>query len=86
MNEVLTVALIIAVTAFFKEQFGFSGKAALACAFGVALLVGIAPLLGTQFPTLAPWIEQVLKVIVLFLSASGSVDAIKQLRSTRVIR
>lgn len=80
MDEILTVAFIIAVTAFFKEQFGFTGKSALAAAFLVALIVGLAPLVGSAFPPLAPWIEQVIKIIVLFLSAAGSVDAITQFK------
>lgn len=83
MSEVLTVAFVIAVTAFFKEQFGFSGKVSLAAAFVVSLVVGLAPLLGTQFPGLAPWIEQIVGIVVLFLSAAGSVDAISQFRRAR---
>jgi len=78
-TEVLTVAFIIAVVAFFKEQFGLSGKAALLAAFVVALVVGLAPLIGVTIPALAPWIEGIVKIIVLFLSATGGVDAITQL-------
>lgn len=80
MDEVLTIAFIIAVTAFFREQFGLSGKASLGCAFVVALIVGLAPQLAATIPALAPWIEAVIRVIVLFLSAAGSVDALKQFR------
>ena len=76
MSEILTVAFIIAVTAFFKQQFGFSGKTALACAFVVSLLVGFAPLIGTLLPASAPFITVLINTIVLFLSAAGSYDAI----------
>ena len=82
MTDVLTIAFIVAVTSFFKEQFGFSGRTSLLAAFFVALVVGFAPALATQFPAIAPWIENFIRVVVLFLSAAGSVDALKQFRRT----
>ena len=77
MDFVLDAAFIIAVTAFFKEQFGLDGKFALLAALLVALVVGLAPLVGATLPALAPWIEGVIKVLVLFLSAAGGYDAIR---------
>lgn len=80
MDYILDAAFIIAAVAFFKAQFGFSGKASLLAAFCVALIVGFAPTIAAQFPTIAPWITQLVTVIVLFISAAGSVDALAQFR------
>lgn len=80
MDIVLDVAFIIAVTAFFKEQLQIGGKAALGLAFLVALIVGIAPLIGGMVPAAAPFIDVVIKVVVLFLGAAGSYDAVMDLR------
>lgn len=83
METALTVAFIVAVTAFFKEQFGFSGRASLAAAFGVSLVVGLAPTLAAAVPALAPWITQLVSIIIMFVAAAGSVDAIKQFQRAR---
>ncbi len=42
-----TVAFVIAWVAFFTTQFNMKGNLALACAFVVSLLFGLAPLAGT---------------------------------------
>lgn len=71
---ILDVAFILVCVSFFKTQLGLKGAAALGCAFVVALIVGLSPVLAEQFPNLAPWIGAVINVIVLFLSAAGSFD------------
>jgi hypothetical protein len=80
MEYVLDAAFIIATVAFFKTQFGFSGKVTLLAAFVVALIVGLAPTITAQFPNVAPWITQIAGVIVLFISSAGTVDALGQFR------
>lgn len=80
MNFVLDAAFVLAVTAFFKQQFEISGKLALLCAFVTSLILSFAPLLALQFPMLAPWIEQLVKTFVIFLSAAGGYDALQQFR------
>jgi hypothetical protein len=79
-NPVLSVALVVAATSFFKSQFGLAGRAALACAFGVALLVGLAPVIATAVPAASPWITQVVSVVVLFITASGGYDLFVELK------
>lgn len=84
---VLDVAFVVAVTAFFKTQFGWEHKAALAAAFGVSLLVGVAPQVSAALPAVAPWIDSVLRVVVIFLSAAGSYDfAVGMLRRNEEIK
>jgi hypothetical protein len=72
--QILDVAFVIAVTAFFKKQFGWEQKIALIAAFVVALVVGIAPQVSAALPLVAPWIDSTLRVVVIFLSAAGSYD------------
>ena len=79
-NPVLTVAFIVALTAFFKEQFGLTGWKVLLAAFIVALFIAFLPLVSALVPAAAPWLNQLLQVIVLFLAAAGSVDFIRQLK------
>ena len=71
---VLDVAFVVAVTAFFKTQFGWEQKFALLAAFVVSLVVGLAPQVAATLPAFAPWIESFLRVVVIFLSAAGSYD------------
>jgi hypothetical protein len=81
MNEILTVAIIIAITAFFKKQLGLSGWRVLLAAFIVALFLGLEPVIVSTFPVIAPWLSAVVNVIVLFLTAAGSVDFITAVRT-----
>jgi hypothetical protein len=77
MDIVLDVAFVLAITAFLKEQFGLNGRSALAAAFLVALVFGFAPLVAGYIPTAAPFVDVVLKTIILFLGAAGSYDAVR---------
>jgi hypothetical protein len=77
---IITVTLIVAITAFFKKQFSLSGWRVLLVAFIVSLIISLAPLLSTTFPAVAPWVEQVIKLVVMFLAASGSVDFVTEVR------
>jgi hypothetical protein len=79
-NPVLNVAFIVALTAFFKEQFGLTGWKVLIAAFGVALVIAFLPLVSALVPAAAPWLDQLLQVILLVLAAAGSVDFIKQIK------
>ncbi len=81
-NPILTVAFVVAITAFFKKQFGLADKLALLAAFLTSVFVGFVPLLGTLLPAFAPWLESLTNVIVLFLSAAGSYDFIIAVRTT----
>lgn len=78
--NLLDVAFIVAVTAFFKAQFGLEQGKALLAAFGVALFVGFAPLVAVQFPLVAPWVAALFNVVKIFLAAAGSYDFVKSLR------
>jgi uncharacterized membrane-anchored protein len=74
MTDILTVALIVAITAFFKKQLKLTGWRVLLATLVVAMVVGLAPLAAASFPLLAPWIERVILVVTLFLAAAGSYD------------
>jgi hypothetical protein len=80
VDVVLDVAFIIAATAFFKQQFGLTGKAVLGCVFILALLIGFAPLIGSAFPFVASYIGVLVKVVGLFLAAAGAYDGAVDLR------
>jgi hypothetical protein len=72
--SILDVAFVVAVTCFFKTQFGWAEKHALLAALGVALVVGLAPQVAVVLPAIEPWIAAVLNVIKIFLAAAGSYD------------
>ncbi len=80
MNEILTVAFIVAVTAFIKTQFNWDGRWALLVAFLVALVIGVVPLISAALLAIGPWLEVVVRVFVLFLGAAGSYDAVMTFR------
>ena len=84
-DPILNAAFIIAATAFFKEQLSLSGRASLLAAFGVSLAVGFAPAIAAQFPLLAPWVTHFVNVVVLFISAAGTVDALKQFHRSLIV-
>lgn len=79
MDIVLDVAFVIAVVAFLKEQFSLKGSAVIAWAFVVTLIFGFAPLIATMLPPIAPFVDALLKVVVLFLGAAGSWDAVRSI-------
>jgi len=81
LSTILTVAFVIAVTAFVKKQFTLAGWAVLLVAFVIVLLVAAVPLIAVSFPVIAPWVNMVGTVIILFLSAAGSVDFITEIRT-----
>lgn len=76
MDILIDVAFVVAVTAFFRTQFGLTGTAVLIVAFAVTLLYSIAPLIGEALPVTVPWIAAVLQIFWLFVTAAGSVDAV----------
>lgn len=75
MDVILDVAFVIAVTAFFREQFGLKGKAVIGVAFLVTLIIGYVPLVSELFPNIAPWLRVLVGTFSLFLAAAGSWDA-----------
>lgn len=79
-EPILTVAFIVAVTAFIKTQLGLSGWKAMLIAFLVALVVGLVPVFVATFPVVAPWLTALVNVIVLFLTAAGSYDFIMSVK------
>jgi hypothetical protein len=80
-NPVLTVALIVAITSFFKSHLGLTGWKVLLAAFVMALFIGFVPLLAASFPVVAPYLTTLVNVVVFFLAAAGSVDFVKEIRA-----
>jgi hypothetical protein len=78
---ILTVAFVIAITSFFKTQLGLKGWWVILAAFVVLLVLLYIPLLIVQFPVAASYLDALWKVIVLLLTAAGSVDFVKEIRS-----
>ena len=81
-NSVLSVAFIIAITAFFKKQLGLTGWKVLLAAFLVALFIGLVPVVVAIFPVVAPWLTATVNVVVLFLTAAGTMDFVIAVRTT----
>jgi len=81
-NSVLTVAFVVAIVAFFKKQLGLTGWKVLLAAFLVALIIGLVPVITVTFPTIAPWLLAIVNVVVLFLTAAGTVDFVTEVRTT----
>jgi len=81
-NPILTIAFIVAITSFFKKQLGLAGWRVLLATFIVALVIGLIPVIIIAFPVIAPWLNAVTNVVVLFLSAAGSFDFIMEVRTT----
>jgi hypothetical protein len=79
-NPILTVAFVVAITAFFKEHLGLTGWKVMLAAFLTAMVLAFLPLLASTFPQAAPWLNQFVQVVILFLTAAGTVDFVKQLR------
>lgn len=76
-----TVAFVIAWVAFFTTQFNLKGNIALACAFGVSLLFGLAPLASAAYPVIAPFLDVILNTVLLTISASGGYNIIMKVAS-----
>lgn len=74
-----TVAFVIAWVAFFTTQFKMKGNLALACAFVVSLLFGLAPLAGTAYPNIAPFLDVALNTVLLAVSAAGGYDLVMKI-------
>ena len=81
MDTVLTVAFVLAATAFFKERLGLEDKLALLCAFVVALGVSFAPMLDALLPNFAPFIDATVRTFLLFLSAAGGYDLLVDIKT-----
>lgn len=81
-NPVLTVAFIVMITSFFKKQLGLDGWRVLLAGFIVALVIGLVPVFIAAFPVVTPWLTTVSNVIVLFLTAAGTVDFVIAVRTT----
>ena len=80
-NPVMTVAFVVAITAFFKEQFGLTGWKVMLAAFAVLLVLTYVPVVIALFPQAEPFLTPLVQLIALFLTAAGSVDFIRQLRA-----
>jgi hypothetical protein len=79
MNDLLTVAFVVALTAFFKAR-GFAEGRALLLSFAVAVFVGVAPLLAAMIPPAVPFVDVLIRILTLFLGASGSYDLFVDIR------
>ena len=74
MEQVVDIAFVIAITAFFKEQFGLVGKATIGVAFLVGVVMWGLPILTTAFPVAAPYINSFLLFLKVWLGAMGTAD------------
>jgi hypothetical protein len=82
-TPLITVALIIAITQFFRTQLNLTGWKVILAAFLVVLVLAYIPVLIAAFPTVAPWLEPLVNAIFLFLAAAGTVDFVKEIRSPK---
>lgn len=76
METVLSVALIVAITSFFKTQFELSGKSALLVAGAVSLVIAFIPQLTVLFPAMSPWFDALFGWLAMFLGAAGAYDTV----------
>ena len=81
LKMLIDVAFVLAVTAFLKEQLGLSGKKVLLAAFLAVLFVMYVPLVTAMFPVVAPWLDQFVQAVMLFMTAAGSFDLVANLGS-----
>ena len=72
--SVLDAALMLAITAFFKEQLGLKGKWVLLTAFLVGGFIWFAPLLIETFPKSATWLTALITFVEFYLGVVGSFD------------
>ena len=72
--SVLDAALMLAITAFFKEQLGLKGKWVLLAAFLVGGFIWFAPLLIETFPKSATWLTALITFVEFYLGVVGSFD------------
>jgi hypothetical protein len=82
-NEILTVAFVIAITAFFKDKMGLKGWWVLLAAFLVLLFLTYIPVVIALYPPAAPWLTPLVRLITVVLAAVGSVDFVKMIRSPK---
>lgn len=82
-NPIVDVAMIVAITEFFKVRLGLSGWQSVLAAFLVALFIALVPVIATALPVVAPWLNTVASVIALFLTAAGSFDFVMEVRTTK---
>ena len=68
------IAFVLMITAFFKQQFGVTGKPMLALTFVVALVLWFLPDLEAMLPAAAVWIEKFIELVKLFLASMGAFD------------
>lgn len=81
-STLLTIGMIIAITAFFKKQLGLTDKWALLAAFLVSGVLAFIPTIAAQFPQMGIWVVTLGDWVKLFLSAAGSYDFAMNLRTT----
>ena len=79
-TEILTVAFVAALTAFFRAR-GIAENRALVLAFAVSVFVAVAPLIAALLPPAQPFLQVLLQIIVLFLGAAGAYDLIVDLKT-----
>jgi hypothetical protein len=80
-NPVLDVVFVVSITSFFKKQLKLTGWLALLCAFIVTLFISLTPIIAAAYPPIAPWLTDVVTVVVLFLTAAGSYDLVMDVRT-----
>ena len=73
---VLDVALMVAITAFFKEQFALTGRTFMGVAFVVGVFLWGEPLVAAAFPAVGFYLDSFLAFVKVWLGAMGSVDAV----------
>lgn len=84
MEIVVNVAFVIAAVAFFKQRFGFFGWKAVLSAFLVSALVVYLPDLYAAFPQAQPYLEKLIGIVQVFITAAGSYDLAIDVKSKSV--
>ena len=74
MQIVLNVAFVISAVAFFKERLQLKGYWPIGAAFLVSLVVAFTPDLIALFPAMQIYLEKLVTVVALFISAPGIFD------------
>lgn len=85
MDFVIDVAFVIAAVAFFKAQFGLKGWGAIGVAFLLSLGLSFLPELYSAFPQFQPYLEKVVGLVQLFLTAPGLFDLTKELQKSKAL-
>lgn len=81
-TPLVTIALVLTITAFFKTQFGITNKWIIwLCAAVVLALLVYLPVVIAMFPEFGVWLTPLLTLITVVLAAGGTADIIKSAKA-----